>query len=394
MQSKRLIFISRYDLSSAPYAELPLPALAKDGWKITVVSVGAESSVLRKVIPYPCTVRNLTRQSGSSIFEQEAELFRELFSARWGSDDVIFIHSQSLSIRASLALAGTSWRKPIVYHAPDYYDPLKFPLSCQLEGWFCRQIKCHINHEFHRGYIYRERYRMTCPIVISPPNLPAAWPIPPTSEAKRNQFSGGQEDGFVLMLHGGFSSLRMVLQLFEALSLLPDQFRLVMTGRTPDRDEVDDMLEKFDIAHRTLRLPRLEFTELFKYTVNADVGVLLYQNNDLGNFFQAPGRLTEYLACGLPLLATNHTGLENLVRRFDLGACVDSTQPERIAEAIKELESAKKSGQYSREKIRNCFVRHFAFEHWEPRVCQAFNQLFDGSCDKPSPPPSLWFPNG
>lgn len=395
MICKRLIFISRYDLSTTPYAELPLPALAKDGWEITVAAVGAESSLLRQVIPYPCKVHNLSKQSEHSTLAQEVELFRELLSARFGSYDVIFVHSQSLSARACIALAGPIPGKHIVYHCPDYYDPLRYPLYSQLERWFCQRVDCHINHEFHRGYIYRERYRMTCPIIISPPNLPAAWPIPISSDVKRSQMCGGEaKDQFVLMLHSAYSELRMVPQLFEALSMLPEQFRLVMTGATVRKAEVDCILDKFGVSGRVLRIPRLSFEELFEYTVNADAGVLLYQNNDLGNFFQAPGRLTEYLACGLPLLANNYTGLENLVLRFDLGECVDSNDPKKIAEGIEKLAESTKLGKYTPERIRYCFLKHFAFDHWESLVCKAFNDLLQAeSFTKQAPPPSPWIPN-
>jgi glycosyltransferase involved in cell wall biosynthesis len=390
MVTRRLFFISCYDLSMTPYADVALPALARDGWDILVAAVGAESSLLRKTIPYECKARNLLRQQGHSLWSKESELLRELLAARFGPYDVIYVHSEMLCARAALALAGPRLGKRLVYHNPDYYDPITHPLYTRLEGRFCRKVDLHLNNEFHRGYISRAQYRMTCPIITAPPNLPAAWPIPSRSEAKRAEMCGG-EDAFVLMLHGPYSELRMVPQLFEALSLLPERFRLVMTGANVRKAEADAMLQRFGVSERVLRLPTLGYHEMFEYTVNADAGVLLYKNNDLGNFFTSPGRISEYLACGIPVLATDHTGLENLVSRLDLGECVDSTAPRRIAAGLTRLAESTARGRHPRDRMRERFLKHFAFDHWEPKICQAFNDLLVRG-KMLSSPPSPWIP--
>jgi glycosyltransferase involved in cell wall biosynthesis len=131
---------------------------------------------------------------------------------------------------------------------------------------------------------------------------------------------------------------------------------------------------------------------MLAWSVNADAGMLLYRNNDLGNFFTAPGRLTEYLACGLPVLATHHTGLENLLMRYDLGVAVDSAKPRRIADGLLELEAATKQGRYRAN--RGKFLERFAFDLWEPTIVQAFNALLEpGRSRATGRPPFPWLPN-
>jgi glycosyltransferase involved in cell wall biosynthesis len=209
----------------------------------------------------------------------------------------------------------------------------------------------------------------------------------------RSLLTGGEPDAFVLISHGGYADLRMTRELLEALSRLPRRFRLAMTNAQESCPEMDSLLDKFHLAGRIVRLPRTDFLEMLKYTVNADAGVLLYRNNDLGNFFQAPGRFTEHLACGLPLLASDHTGLENLVRRFDLGECVDATRPEDVAAGILRLGQAAKEGRCQRERLRQSFLQHFAFDHWEPLICRAFDDLLSGTGRRETaPPPSKWIP--
>jgi glycosyltransferase involved in cell wall biosynthesis len=151
-------------------------------------------------------------------------------------------------------------------------------------------------------------------------------------------------------------------------------------------------MDRFKLRERVVRLPRCGFADMLSWSVNADAGVLLYRNNDLGNFFTAPGRLTEYLACGLPVIGTNHTGLENLILRYDLGVAVDSAKPRRIADGLLELEAATRQGRYCAN--RGKFLERFAFDLWEPAIVEAFNALLEPRRrDSTSRPAFPWLPN-
>jgi glycosyltransferase involved in cell wall biosynthesis len=319
---------------------------------------------------------------------------KALLVARFGPYDVIYVNSLPAAVRGAIALAGPRLGKKIAYHSPDYFDPFAHPIYFRLEGRLCRKADLYMNNEFHRGYITQALHRMRCPVITAPPNLPLSWPCPDRSPAKRREMAGDAEEAaFVLMLHGGYSELRMVPQLLRALALLPDRIRLVMTGSGNRNHELEGMLRELGLKRRVVTLPGLGFCDLLAYTVNADCGVLLYQNNDLGNFFTSPGRLTEYLACGLPVLASNHTGLEDLVLKYGLGEAVLSTEPESIAAGVLRLEAAVQQGRFHRQTMRKQFLGHFAFEHWEPVVVGAFRQLVTETRTRDvMRPPFPWLP--
>ena len=391
---RRLFFITLSDVEQSPYAEIALPALAGDGWAITVAAPNAGRSLLRSVRPIQC--REIELASSGSGRQQVGLLpaLKALLVARFGPYDVIYINSLPAGVRAAVMLAGPLLGKKIVYHSPDYFDPLTHPIYFWLEGQLCRKADLYVNNEFHRGYITQALHRMRCPVITAPPNLPLSWPCLDPSPAKRREMAGGGEEAaFVLMLHGGYSELRMVPQLLKALALLPQRVRLVMTGSGKREPELDGMLYELGLARRVLRLPRLGFRDLLAYTVNADCGVLFYQNNDLGNFFTAPGRITEYLACGLPVLASNHTGLEDLVLKLELGETVLSTEPESIATGVMRLAAAVSHGRFQRQTMREKFLQWLAFDHWEPLIVEAFRQLMAGpKKSAPMRPPFPWLP--
>jgi glycosyltransferase involved in cell wall biosynthesis len=390
---KKLCFISRSSLEEAPYADLALPALANNGWMVDVIAPGASRSILRLARPYHCRCFDLNTEADQSPIKKEMKLLSALWRARRAGYDVIYINSQSLSARAYFTLWGLRHGTKVVYHNPDFYDPAAHSVHYWIEKRFCKKVDLSINNEFHRGYITSTFYGTRCPTLIAPPNLPGDWPIAAKSSAKRLEMCGGKDiDAFVLMLHGSFSEIRMVPQLLEAMALLPPRFRLVMTSKDHRREEADALINRLGLEDRVVRLPRCDFSSMLEYTVNADAGVLFYQNNDLGNFFTAPGRLTEYLACGLPVIGTNHTGLENLILKYGLGTTVDTTNPRHIAQGLIELEAGVRQGGY--QGNRDKFLRHFAFDHWEPALVAAFDALVKtGPRTGSSRPPFPWMPS-
>ncbi len=330
---------------------------------------------------------------GGSV-SAELTLLKQLLLARFGTYDVLYLQGHALAPRAAIAMLGPKLGKKLLYHTSDYFSPIDHPFRFALERRLCQMADMYANAEFHRAYITSEMYGCRCPVITLPANLPRQWPIAAPSKEKRQQMLGGDRDAFVLMVHGGYSPLRMTPELVQALATLPSRFRLVMTGGSPTRDKVDEALEEAGVADRVVRLPRLSFHEMLSYSVNADAGVLFYKNNDLGNFFQAPGRLTEYLACGLPVLASDHTGLENLVRKFNLGESADATKPQSIAKAIVRLDRGLKDNLFSRIQVRQVFENYLAFDHWEPIFVKTFEEMLEGKKrPRGQKPPYPWLPN-
>lgn len=394
-QRRRLFFITTYEPGTAPHFECVLWALHKAGWEITVITPPGDATLAPEVFDARWHTKTLSFDPHRRRVASEVSLFCQLLKARFGRYDVIYLHSQGLGYRAPLALLGPALGKRLVYHNPDYYDPITYPVRSRLEGALSRKCHLYMSSEYHRGYIARAQYRIKCPVLICPPNLPAAWPIPSVSEGRRREMSGECQASFVLRVHSSFDEFRMTLELFHALALLPQRFRLAMPrNRNPVTDQKTQAhLDKLGISDRVLRLPYMGYQEMLAYTVCADAGLLLYQNNDLGNFFQSPRRLTEYLACGLPLVASRFTGLENLVLRYGLGQCVDASRPRSIADGILRLEAEVRSGKYPRAEVRRKFEQHFAFEHWEPRVVAAFEDLVKHrGRRRQSLPPANWSP--
>lgn len=361
---KRLLYLSLADLDRNPIPELALPGLARSGWDLTIVAPNATGSIYNKYLPFPA--KRIDLPSGHSL-RREAALQRWLLAARFGSYDLNYIMGQAIAPRAALSLLGSGKNQRLVYHTHDFFDPNSYPIRFALEGVLARKAACHLNGEYHRAYLCKTFYKLNNRIMVAPPNLPAAWPIPARREKARSEVGVGPDET-LLVLHGGHSALRATDVLIEALSRLPQHFRLAMTSARTKT--IENVANRHGVLHRIIFLGAQEYANMLQFSVNADIGILLHVNNDLGNFFQAPGRLTEYIACGLPVLTSNFTGLQLLVKEHSLGRAVNPESAEDVANGLLRLDQERRAGQYSRDSIRGTFEKHFAFENWEERVVQ------------------------
>jgi glycosyltransferase involved in cell wall biosynthesis len=122
--------------------------------------------------------------------------------------------------------------------------------------------------------------------------------------------------------------------------------------------------------------PYEPFDKLLEYAANADVGILLYPNDGIGNFYQYPGRLTEYAVCGLPFVASNYPGFESLKTKYRIGATCNPYDPKSIASAIIEICG---NDDYQREEmrrsVRRVFVENLAYEHEAGHLLEAVRSL-------------------
>lgn len=83
--------------------------------------------------------------------------------------------------------------------------------------------------------------------------------------------------------------------------------------------------------------------ELLDYVADADVGVIIYDDSVRNNVFCEPGKLSDYISVGVPVVAPNFPTIGPVVQGRGLGLCFDGHSPEAIAETLKQVLAKPKS---------------------------------------------------
>jgi len=281
------------------------------------------------------------RQLGVTTAAFLVSLSQSLVAARMNPKAIFYVHGHPCTPAALLALAGIS-RNRVIYHTQDYLEPGCHPKWEFFERRFAKRAGHVISNEVNRGRFLASHYGLQKNPWIVPTFLPRIWPAPQFDQNARRELlerfgSYPTQKARLLMHQGGFAAVRCGKAIVEALSKLPREYLLVFTGMGSESREMEQLRTcagKAGVLGRVLGLSRLSYEEMQRYGAASDLGLLLYPNDGIGNFYQSPGRLTQYLACGLPILASNFPSLELLCLKYGLGAVCDCESPQAIADAI------------------------------------------------------------
>jgi glycosyltransferase involved in cell wall biosynthesis len=142
-----------------------------------------------------------------------------------------------------------------------------------------------------------------------------------------------------LVLGGVMDRNRLMPELVEALAILAahwPELSLLAIGdlaTDPYGAELLAQARRLGVSDRFVVRPRVPWATLQAYIARSAVGLVLYhdrQNNRLG----LPNRLFEFMAHGVPIIASNYPLLAEVVTEARCGILLENGRPATIASAI------------------------------------------------------------
>ena len=100
--------------------------------------------------------------------------------------------------------------------------------------------------------------------------------------------------------------------------------------------------------------PAVPQADLLRYSACADAGIIPYQAICLNNYYCTPNKLFEFIAAGVPILASDLPEIRNLINTHQIGQVGDLSTVEKVARQI------------------DCFFSDpNRLKHWQDNVRQA-----------------------
>jgi glycosyltransferase involved in cell wall biosynthesis len=149
----------------------------------------------------------------------------------------------------------------------------------------------------------------------------------------------------IVLYEGVIVDGRWLEYVAQSVLHLPENVVLVMMGqeklkwRQTHAEEIKDALA----TGRLILAPPVPHDELLDYVADADVGVIIYDDSVRNNVFCEPGKLSDYISVGVPVVAPNFPTIGPVVQQRGLGLCFDGHSPEAIAATIKAVLGKPKS---------------------------------------------------
>jgi glycosyltransferase involved in cell wall biosynthesis len=183
-----------------------------------------------------------------------------------------------------------------------------------------------------RAEVYRERgYRKTPAIVHN---------YKPYQEVRRNnalrQKLNIDPETRIVLYEGFLIPGRWLDRVAAASLLLPPQSILVMMGRQQNwwRKNAGSFLGEPMRRGRLIVADEVPHDELLTYAADADAGIIIYDDAVLNNYLCEPGKLSDYVLAGVPVVAPKFPTIAPVIERYGIGAFFDNATPAGIAAAI------------------------------------------------------------
>jgi glycosyltransferase involved in cell wall biosynthesis len=159
---------------------------------------------------------------------------------------------------------------------------------------------------------------------------------PPAGRGRLRERLGIAAGVRIVLYEGMIVPGRWLEHLAQAALRLPEDVVVVMMGQEKLKWlKTHRRFTKRPIeSGRLIVAPPVPEEELPELIADADVGVIIYDDSVRNNVFCEPGKLSDYLSAGVPVVAPDFPTIGPLVKERGLGLCFEGHTPQAIAATL------------------------------------------------------------
>lgn len=193
------------------------------------------------------------------------------------------------------------------------------------------------------------------PVVVR--NCPMRLDQLPSGRLRREVGWSHNDVTRIALFQGTLSVSNCPWEIVRSMQWWPAKSGMVFLGAAPEerKRSVLQLADKLGLVNRVAFLNRVPYSQLFQYTVGADVTLSVLQPAST-NFKYSSGasnKRFESMACGVAQVADAGRGLPGLIERNGVGCCVREFTPVAIGRTVGSLladdERRSKMGRHARE---------------------------------------------
>lgn len=172
------------------------------------------------------------------------------------------------------------------------------------------------------------------------PNVPRSGISIPSKGRLRSYLQQKYEfhkySGKIVLFHGSYQRYSQLEAIIESTRRWPADCVLVLmlTGSIPA--SLRTLTHHYQ--HKVWFAPAVPHAELYEWIVDADIGLLPYEDNGDDNVrFCSPQKLFDYAVCGVPFIGSRRPLIAKVVEEYGGGVLVDFLNQEELATAIEQM---------------------------------------------------------
>ena len=286
---------------------------------------------------------------------------------------VSIIVSNDLDTLPACRLAAWLRRKKLAYDSHEYFTEVPELVDRPMVKNFwkilermlvpglkhCYTVNASIAGEYNRLYGVQMEVIRNYP--LQKYTEPAA-PVPVAFEGKK-----------ILLYQGSLNIARGLELVIDAMQWLDDCV-LMIIGTGDIEHILRRKVNEAGLQKKVIFMGRVPLDKLYAYTRLAWLGLSLEEDLGLNYRYALPNKLFDYIQAGVPVLVSELPEMAALVRSLNLGAIVESRDPQLFAAQIKAIAQNTKVYDEWKKNLAS-IASEFTWEKEESRLIKIYNDL-------------------
>ena len=286
----------------------------------------------------------------------------------------LLFHKSSLLVSNDLDtllanfLASKFKSSKLVYDTHEYFtevpelveNPFKQKIWLSVEKWIFPKLKNVYTVNDSIAEIYSEKYKVPVHIIRNvAPNFDSL-------ENKSRKDLGLPKDKFILIIQGsGINKRRGAEEAVDAMKYIENSLLLII-GSGDVLNELKSKVERENLKAKVSFLPKMPYSEMMQYTMNADLGLAIDHTDILNHKLALPNKFFDYIQAEIPVLATEIVEIEKIIKKYNIGYVLhDGLTAIHLADKINQIRS-KYSDQINQLKVN--LRKAKSIENWNMEV--------------------------
>jgi glycosyltransferase involved in cell wall biosynthesis len=216
-------------------------------------------------------------------------------------------------------------------------------------------------YQFHYGHVV--------------PNLPEFRLLPSTKQLRGN--NNISPETFIVLYQGILNEGRYLREIIASANYFNDDMLLVLIGNGQMKEELMNYTRKNNLTNKVLFISHIPYSDLFTYTADANLGIMFNEHINLSKEYAFANKVTEYMACKLPVLLSDSPEYKRLLNKENIGSIISNYSPKNIALTINKLTKEKEKLTLQGENGMKLYQEEMHWEKHEPHFLELVNGVLE-----------------
>lgn len=246
------------------------------------------------------------------------------------------VFSNDLDTLLASILSSKIKRKPIIYDTHEYFtqtpELVKRPfiqgIWKLIEDIIFPFLTNIITVNDSIAALYQNRFKKSIQVIR---NIPLTYI---NQELKNRNDLGLPIHTRIIILQGaGINVQRGAEEAIEAMQYVENAILLII-GNGDVINILKRMVKEKQLENIVIFKPKMPFTDLRQYTMNADLGLAIDKNTNINYQYSLPNKLFDFIHAEIPILASRLVEIEKIIEKYNIGYFIENHNPQHIAERI------------------------------------------------------------